>query len=262
MCVALLLPCCGSAPASSDAVTSAGGSGGAGPSTKSSSSGPQVPAIFASVLSELEAGEGPAMLDMVNATEALYVTVQVGRANFIQIAPGVKTSAQLGTSANVLMDMRLGFHATDDGIGACVFVKPKEVNGPNAFAPGHGYTITVSGPADSFIVDVTEVAELEPFIALRGWNWAAIPGMTKLVVKLADTVEPVEFPFLTEVPTEYALLVEGAAPVAAIEQITFVEHDGDLLSAEFPLALTGAAGFTAVLSYQALDGALSSHELE
>ncbi len=263
-CLALALAFgCSSAPGGGAAPVASSASGpGTTQAASSSSTGTAEPSLVASFVAETEAGEAPALLHLVNASDALYVTFQIGRANFNAIPPGQTAAPQLSFSADVRADLKLGYHDPSLGGGGCIFFKPKLMNGPNAWVPGRRYQVEATGTEPSDVVlDITE-HEGAPFMGVRAWNKAAVPGTTAVWLEVAGGSPPLELvTVIPEVPSSYVLLAEGSEPAVEVTRVRFAMNGQDL-AADLTVELTGAAGFTAVIDSKAVDGAMTSAALE
>ncbi len=228
-------------------------------SSTTTSSSQQQQQLFVSFVAETEPGQAPALVHLDNAT-AFVVTLQVGGANFLQIAiEDVPTlEPQLAVSADVLADTKIGYHEDKSEGAACVFLTLDELTGPNQLEAGVSYSLEVTG--DSYETLALKVVELGPapaFVAVRGWRKAQIPGTTTLELTPAGASTPQLFDLSLGSVGQYVSL--GTTNLQ-LEAISF-ETPSQTFSAQDSATLSGAFGFTAVVDDEELANAATAVEL-
>jgi hypothetical protein len=197
---------------------------------------------------------------MTNASDGLYITLKIGIATIDYVPPGQTPAAKLFASADVRAEMQVGFCPPPPEPGSCVFVKASSVTGPNALVPGKLYDVKVSGSKKAVSVDLVE-GTTEAYVGLRVWTKPSLPQATAVAVDLVGAKEPVSFEVLLDVATPFAVVAQGASAKAEIERVRLSNGNKEM-RAKIPASLTAALGFTIMIDYAPVSGALAAQVLE
>lgn len=229
----------GSGGSAADAA--AGGTGGAGAVASKT--------MHASFVAESKAGAGPALVSFVNDTNVL-MSLWLGQATFIAVPQGETVGPALAASAAVEDDTTAGEHVE----GQCVQFRLKKYVGPAGLTPGKHYSMNVTYDAvNGFVGTLTEVATY-PFVAVRAEIHVPITSTFEpavLTLELSGQRGLTTFSVYNENPTQYFL----AGPGAFSTPLAFVDRHGKRFTSTAPVSVSGAPGFTVVVSEDAVSGA-------
>jgi hypothetical protein len=247
-------------PASSEGGDGAGASATVGTGAATSTGSAWDLRLHASLLSETEPGQGPALIDLVHATSH-FVTLELGGALFYKIGATEEATPQLAASADIKGNVKIGYCDVKDTETPCIFVTLGAFAGPNVLIPGASYEMRVAEDVAkaAWSLEVVEVAG-PSFRALRAQAGDFESGARRIEVTLArgGVVLGFDLPLIA-VATPYARL-EGAR--SSMASVGYVGTKGDTYSGALRAAFEGGSGFTILVDKTPHPNALGSTELD
>lgn len=256
----------GSALAPSDGTSAGagGGAGGGGPIGGGGTGGAGLPPLVMSVLPEEGLGNEPSMVRFANQTQADLLSLAIGDGQlyaFVEVPAGTTTAFL--PKALVALDTWVEVGVCNTGI--CVPWPVNEYIGVTDLQPAQAYTLQIDDPAPSeYRLQVLGEDPPAPFVGARAQVDAPGNGPPDKAVRLELTLaqgDPLVFEdaYAPGSPSQY-VAVDGEA--IAIETVTFRDRSNRVYSLQGGGTVSGAGGYTFVVTTTEVEGAVLSLWLE